>query len=30
MDLKEQNALGDSADTHWYYTSKARMVARKL
>ncbi|MFN3260848.1 MAG: class I SAM-dependent methyltransferase [Pikeienuella sp.] len=30
MDLKERNALGDSADTHWYYTSKARMVARKL
>ena len=30
MDLKERNALGDAADTHWYYVSKARMVARIL
>lgn len=30
MDLKERDALGDSADTHWYYVSKARMVARLL
>jgi SAM-dependent methyltransferase len=30
LDLKERDALGDSADTHWYYVSKARMVARHL
>ncbi|RYH06629.1 bifunctional 2-polyprenyl-6-hydroxyphenol methylase/3-demethylubiquinol 3-O-methyltransferase UbiG [Tropicimonas sp. IMCC6043] len=30
MDLKERDALGDSADSHWYYVSKARMVARHL
>lgn len=30
MDLKERDALGDSADSHWYYVSKARMVARQL
>lgn len=30
MDLKERDALGNSADTHWYYVSKARMVARNL
>lgn len=30
MDLKEQNALGDQADTHWYYVSKARMMSRHL
>lgn len=30
MDLKERDALGASADTHWYYVSKARMVARNL
>lgn len=30
MDLKERDALGDSADTHWYYVSKARMVAGHL
>ena len=30
MDLKEREALGDSADTHWYYVSKAQMVARLL
>lgn len=27
MDLKEQNALGSQADSHWYYVSKARMIA---
>ena len=30
MDLKEQNALGDQADTHWYYVSKARMISQHL
>lgn len=30
MDLKEQNALGDQAETHWYYVSKARMMSRHL
>ena len=30
MDLKEREALGDSADTHWYYQSKARMLASHL
>ncbi|MCE6957687.1 class I SAM-dependent methyltransferase [Cereibacter sphaeroides] len=30
MDLKERDALGDSADSHWYYVSKASMVARLL
>jgi SAM-dependent methyltransferase len=30
LDLKERDALGASADTHWYYVSKARMVARHL
>lgn len=28
MDLKERDALGDQADTHWYYVSKARMITR--
>lgn len=28
MDLKERDALGAQADSHWYYVSKARMVAR--
>lgn len=28
MDLKERDALGDQADRHWYYVSKAKMVAR--
>jgi len=26
MDLKEQDAIGDAIDTHWYYVSKARML----
>lgn len=30
MDLKERDALGDQADRHWYYVSKARMVSRYL
>ena len=30
MDLKEREALGDSADAHWYYQSKARMLAAHL
>lgn len=30
LDLKEREALGDNADTHWYYVSKARMVAGLL
>jgi SAM-dependent methyltransferase len=30
MDLKEQNALGSQADSHWYYVSKARMIAGHL
>lgn len=30
MDLKERDALGAQADYHWYYVSKAEMVARKL
>ncbi|QMU59202.1 MAG: methyltransferase domain-containing protein [Boseongicola sp.] len=28
MDLKEHKALGEQADTHWYYVSKARMITR--
>lgn len=28
MDLKERDALGDQAGTHWYYVSKARMITR--
>lgn len=28
MDLKERNALGEQADRHWYYTSKANMITR--
>ena len=27
MDLKEQEAIGDQIDSHWYYTSKAQMMA---
>jgi len=27
LDLKEQQAIGDQIDTHWYYTSKAQMMA---
>jgi len=27
MDLKEEAALGDAIHTHWYYQSKARMMA---
>ena len=30
MDLKERDALGEPADRHWYYVSKARMIARYL
>lgn len=30
MDLKEREALGDTADAHWYYQSKARMLASHL
>ena len=30
MDLKEREALGESADAHWYYQSKARMLASHL
>lgn len=30
MDLKEHNALGSQADSHWYYVSKARMMAGHL
>lgn len=30
MDLKERDALGDQADKHWYYVSKARMATRHL
>ena len=30
MDLKEQNALGTQADSHWYYVSKARMIFEHL
>jgi len=30
LDLKEKHALGDQADTHWYYVSKARMITRHL
>lgn len=27
MDLKEEAAIGDAIDTHWYYISKAKMMA---
>jgi len=27
LDLKEQQAIGDRIDIHWYYTSKAQMMA---
>ena len=30
MDIKERDALDGIADAHWYYVSKARMVARLL
>lgn len=30
MDLKEQQAIGKQIDTHWYYTSKAQMMASHL
>lgn len=30
MDLKEQDALGSQADSHWYYVSKARMISEHL
>jgi len=26
VDLKEQEAIGDQIDSHWYYTSKAQMM----
>lgn len=28
MDLKERDALGSQADSHWYYVSKARMITK--
>lgn len=30
MDLKEEEALGDAIDRHWYYQSKARLLAAHL
>lgn len=30
MDLKEEAALGAAIDTHWYYQSKARMMAARI
>jgi len=30
MDLKEAELLGDSAETHWYYRSKAAAVSRYI
>lgn len=30
MDLREQEALGDKAASHWYYRSKAKAVSRLL
>lgn len=30
LDLKEEEAIGGAIDTHWYYVSKARMMAAHL
>jgi 2-polyprenyl-3-methyl-5-hydroxy-6-metoxy-1,4-benzoquinol methylase len=30
MDLKEEEALGSAIDQHWYYQSKARVLAAHL
>ncbi|MEM8813687.1 MAG: methyltransferase domain-containing protein [Pseudomonadota bacterium] len=30
MDLKEEAALGGAVDDHWYYVSKAQMMAEKV
>lgn len=30
MDLKEQDALGSQAGSHWYYVSKAKMISQHL
>ena len=30
LDLKEQEAIGAQIDTHWYYTSKAQMMANHI
>lgn len=30
MDLKEEAAIGSQIDTHWYYVSKARMLATHI
>lgn len=30
MDLKEEEILGEAIDSHWYYTSKAKMMATHL